>query len=192
VGAELVAQPVELGGGGHGDAHELRLVEHPEAVAVEKPEVDGPAAAPGRVPPIEGAGEEHVDGADQDGRSLGVACPVAHGPDLAAHQEMASDVVVGEAEPVEGRGDDAPHLLDQDAHGQCVDQPARRGLADIGLREEPAVEPCQQDRLGLAGARRRADDRWQIGAGGQAYLIRVRLAAGGLPEQVAMSDHGGQ
>lgn len=60
-------------------SHQLHLVYDPKRVVVEKAEVYGPAVAGHAVAAVEGAGEEHVLGADEDGGLFGVEVPVALG-----------------------------------------------------------------------------------------------------------------
>ena len=77
-------EAVELSTGFNTHPHQLRFIHHPETVVVQQTEVHGPAVAGHAVAAIEGAAEEHVLGADEDGVFFGVDVPVTGV--LAAHE----------------------------------------------------------------------------------------------------------
>jgi hypothetical protein len=138
---------LELCAGLDGDAHELCLVEDPESVIVEQAEVSGPSGAAGGVAAVEGAGDELVLGADQDGGLFGSVNPGV--VNVASHQ----DVDGGEGGATEGGAcalNPVAHalgdLLRKDAHRQAIDE-ALRGL---GGGDEAAPQPRDHDRSRLA------------------------------------------
>jgi len=107
--------------------HQLNLIHHPEAVVVEEGEMHGPAVAGHAVAAVEGAGEEHVLGADEDGGLFGVEIPFPVPPlgDLSPHENDDAGQLLEEAmivEPLHPLPHFALGLFHQRPHGQAVDE----------------------------------------------------------------------
>lgn len=78
--------------------HQLRLVEHPQTVVVQQPEVDRPVKATGGVATVEAPRQDHVLRSDQHCRLLRVQVPAIHFD--AAHQYIDGKVETQIGDPM--------------------------------------------------------------------------------------------
>ena len=128
----------ELNAGRQTHVHQLNLVEHPQRVIVQEPELDGPGGAARRVAAVERPREQHVLRADEDGRLLGREHPLAVG--VAAEQDGEADLVrqAGFGQPALDR---LFRLLDEHAHRQAEDEARGPGaVLPNGAVEEPGED----------------------------------------------------
>ena len=155
-------------------AHQLNLVENPEAVVIQQAEVHRPTEAAHRVAAVERARKQHVLRAYQDALAFRLHVPLI--PRVAAHQRISLKVFeafrINLLQPANGSLSNSYRLFDQGSHREAVDQPppdARRVM-------KPTPQPSADDGRRLPRARGDFEERRQrLGGLGKLTLIRERL-----------------
>lgn len=150
----------------------------------------GPPKTAHAITPIEGAGKEHVLGADENRVAFGVDVPVA--VIFATHKQMYGGALfrIGKS-IINPLYDYSMRLLNECAHRQTVDEAAWPGAAVLNIGVRHAVpEPGRDDGSGFAQAGRNVDqqrlarailfqDRRLVGisflAAGKAALVFIRI-----------------
>ncbi len=123
----------------------MRLVEDPEAVVIEKRKVNRPVKSTRRVSTIQCPREQHVLRSDENCGALGLEMPVFGIDSAHEHMYIHFDLEIGD--PLFGL---ALRLLDENAHGQAINESPWRWLTAMQITPQPADHGCR----GLARAGR--------------------------------------
>src|SRR5918911_2950266 len=161
---ELLAEGGELRRRGEAVSHQLNLIEYPQAVVVQQPEVHRPAEAAHRVAAVERAREQHILRADEHTFAFGLSVPTV--PHVAAHQRVHREALL-QTEPLYRLLRHSLRLLDESPHRQAVNQTT----AYARLRLQPAPEPRTEHGGRFTRPRWGIEERWQGVCLGQPPLI---------------------